>query len=122
MKKILFIFFLIFTNTAFAEEEILLTCTVTKSNKYYFVINKTKLTSKFMNVSKDVLNGKLSINENTYILHFPKTRKRYETFVMINRYSGKMHYEFGDPPFGEFNLNNVVNQGNCSIDPNVRKF
>ena len=122
MKKILFIFFLIFTNTAFAEEEILLTCTVTKSNKYYFVINKTKLTSKFMNVSKDVLNGKLSINENTYILHFPKTRKRYETIVIINRYSGKMNYEFGDPPFGEFNLNNVVNQGNCSIDPNVRKF
>ena len=47
------------TSSVFADEEILLTCTTTKSVKHYFVINKTKSIAKFMSVSINPVVGKL---------------------------------------------------------------
>ena len=105
------------------DEEILIVCTVGKegTRKRYFVINRSRSIAKFMNSSK-VVNGKLTTTENSYVLHFPKTKTRYETLVRVNRYSGEMEWEHGEPPFGEFNLKNVVSAGVCSQGKNIKRF
>ena len=106
------------------DEEILIVCTMGKgdTDKRYFVINKSGSIAKFMNASKNVVNGKLTTTENSYVLHFPKTKTRYETLVRINRYSGQIEWEHGEPPFGEFNLKNVVSAGVCSQGKNIKRF
>ena len=97
------------------DEEILIVCTMGKGNedKRYFVINKTGSIAKFMNL-KNVHNGKLTTTDNSYVLHFQKTKTRSEIVVIINRYSGKIEWEHGEPPFGEMNPKNFFSLGVCS--------
>ena len=129
MKKLLFTIFLIFffiMKSVYADDEILLICSNTKSYKYYFVINKSQSIAKVVDVSTKPVVGKLIKTENLYILHFPeistKTVNRYETQVRINRYSGKMEHEVGTPPFNEYNERNRLIIGECSQSKNVKKF
>ena len=129
MKQIIFTFFAILfsiNSSVFADDEILLICTSTKSAKYHFVINKTKSIAKVMDVSTNPIVGKFTETENAYILLFPKIStksvNRYETHVVINRYSGKMEYEVGTPPFNEYNYKNLYILGECSLHKNVKKF
>ena len=75
-----------------------------------------------MNSSNNVVDGKLTTTENSYILHFPKTKKRYETLVMINRYSGKIEWEHGEPTLGEWNSKTVYISGVCSQGKNIKRF
>ena len=91
------------------DEEILIVCTMGKgdTDKRYFVINKSRSIAKFMNDSENVVNGKLTTTENSYVLHFPGTKTRYEALHRINRYSGRIEWEHGEPPFGEFNMKNI---------------
>ncbi|MDC1357730.1 hypothetical protein N8310_09105 [Pseudomonadota bacterium] len=126
MKKILvtlFTMLLCKTSSAFADDEILLICTSTKyAAKYYFVINKSESVAKVMDVFPNSIVGKLTETENSYVLHFPKSKKRYETHVVIYRYSGKMEYQVGTPPFMEYNEKNRLILGKCSLKKNVKKF
>tara|TARA_B100001057_G_scaffold315660_1_gene315807 strand:+ start:323 stop:703 length:381 start_codon:yes stop_codon:yes gene_type:complete len=126
MKQIIFTFFAILfsiNSSVFADDEILLICTSTKyAAKYYFVINKSKSVAKVMDVFPNPILGKLTETENSYILLFPKSKKRYETHVVIYRYSGKMEYQVGTPPFTEYNEKNRLILGKCSLNKNVKKF
>jgi len=129
MKQIIYTFFAIFfsiNSSVFADDEILLICTSTQSVKHHFLINKTKSIAKVMDVSISPIVGKFTETENAYILLFPKIStknvNRYETHVVINRYSGKMEYEIGTPPFREYNVTNRLIWGDCSIRKNVKKF
>lgn len=129
MKKLLFTIFLIFffiMKSVNAEDEILLICSNKKSYKYYFVINKSQSIAKVVDVLTKPIIGKLTETVNSYILQFPeistKSVNRYETQVRINRYSGKMEYEVGTPPFNEYNERNRLIIGECSQSKNVKKF
>lgn len=119
--------FVLVSNAVMSDEakdaEILIVCTMEKRNmdKKYFVINKSESIAKFMNPTNAV-KGKLTTTENSYVLHFPKTPKRYETIVKINRYSGQVEWEHGEPPFGEFNLKNIAMAGVCSQGKNIKRF
>ena len=79
-----------------------------------------------MDVLTKPIIGKLTETVNSYILQFPeistKSVNRYETQVRINRYSGKMQYEVGTPPFNEYNERNRLIIGECSQSKNVKKF
>ena len=73
-------------------------------------------------LTSNVVNGKLTTTENSYVLRFPKTKTRYETLVRINKYSGKIEWEHGEPPFGELNIKNVSFVGVCSQGKNIKRF
>jgi hypothetical protein len=105
------------------DEEILIVCTMSddSTDKRYFLINKSRSIAKFMNAD-DVHYGKLTTTENAYILHFPKTKKRWEALHTINRYSGKLEWEHGDPPFGRLLSDNVFRLGVCSEGKDVKRF
>jgi hypothetical protein len=99
------------------DEEISIVCMMGKGteDERHFVINEIGSIAKYMNLT-NVLNGKLTTTENSYVLHFPKTKTktRHEILVRINRYSGKIEWEHGEPPFGEMNPKNVFSLGVCS--------
>ena len=99
------------------DEGISIVCMMGKGteDKRHFVINEIGSIAKYMNLT-NVLNGKLTTTENSYVLHFPKTKTRYEILVRINRYSGKIEWEHGEPPFGEMNPKNVFSLGVCSLE------
>ena len=106
-----------------AKEEFLLICQIGKNgdDETYFVINPQLRIAKFMNPEVVVI-GSLTTLENNYVLHFAKTQNRYETLVKINRYSGKLAWEHGQPPFGEENIKNIFRSGVCSKDKNITRF
>ena len=106
------------------DEEVLLVCTGAGSgaDKSYFVINQNESSAEFMNPSEHVVQGKLRATKNAFVLHFPKTKTRYETLVTVNRYSGKMEWEHGEPPFGELFSQNVFRLGVCTQGKNIKRF
>ena len=104
------------------KEEFLLVCDI-DGTREFFVINEKSLVVKFMTAGDDIVLGKIIIKENRYDLHFPKIKKkRKETLVKINRYSGNLEWEYGKPPFGKYSSKNDHAVGLCSKEKNVRKF
>ena len=104
------------------KEEFLLVCEI-DSTKEIFVIIPKSMVVKFMTAGDDVIVGNLTITENRYDLHFPKIKKkRNETLVKINRYTGNLEWEHGKPPFGKFSSKNDHYVGVCSKEKNIRKF
>jgi hypothetical protein len=115
MKVLLFaalVLFLFFSQTASA---LFLKC-----NKHIFQLNLKNHTAKFVSVDSNIT-GKLETRDNLYILRFPKTKERWETWVKINRYSGEMEWEHGSKPFFTGNSNNVFFSGVCKII-NIQKL
>ena len=67
-------------------------------------------------------NGSVEVTDTHYSFIIPKTEKTYEARITVNRYSGEATYEFGEPPFGKLNRDNVLHTGICenvSDKPNL---
>jgi len=60
------------------------------------------------------VSGELKVKEHHYYFFFPKTNKRYETHLIVNRYSGKLSWEHGSPPFGALSKDNIHLSGTCN--------
>ena len=67
-----------------------------------------------MVLSDSYVSGTLEVNEHHYYFIFPKTNKRYETHITVNRYSGKASWEYGSPPFGSSSIDNIHLSGTCN--------
>ena len=104
------------------NEEFLLVCEI-DGTREFFVLNPKSLVVKFMTAQHDVVIGNITIKENRYDLHFPKIKKkRNETLIKINRYSGELEWEYGRPPFGRYSPKNEHSVGVCSKKKNIKKF
>jgi hypothetical protein len=110
-----------FSNTQ-QEDEFLLTCEMSGGSKTHFVLNPKTQKAKYLN-SNDMEVGELTTNEHKYVLHFPEVKdKRYEMVIQVNRYSGKLDWEHGIPPFGSFNAKNIFRSGTCVKGKNKPQF
>jgi hypothetical protein len=86
-----------------------------------FVINTTS--GQVIQVDKvPARYGHAAITHNAYIIHFSASDVFREGVVTINRYTGIGEFEFGDPPFGELNLNNIYHEKTCNTGPVETKF
>ena len=72
--------------------------------------------------SGELVIGDLAVEQHQYTLTFPKTENRYETHVVVNRYSGRMEFEAGVEPFGELSSKNIFWTGSCEKREHERKF
>ena len=102
-----------------------LTCGISNAANEMFVCNMsngeelhlifTTNTSKAdMVLSAYHVSGKLEVKEHHYYFVFPKANDRYETHITVNRYSGRLSWEHGSPPFGSLSINNIHLSGACS--------
>ena len=89
--------------------------------KQVFVLFPEQGQARFVSTDPAVT-GILTVNEHKYVLHFPSTEERYETVVNVNRYTGEMEFEAGEPPFGELNSKNIFWTGNCESGRHERRF
>lgn len=103
-----------------AEREVMLDCELERRAyeldvqvSHKILINTFEFTAKFAN-HREIRTGELKVEGNTYVLHFPKTEIRHEEVVTVNRYTGETKWEFGKPPFGEFNSDNIIYNGACT--------
>ena len=118
MRYVVLFLFFILTSNAYAKE-VMIKCTK-KADERIFVLFKD--TGKALYASAGDIRGTFKETETEYKLHFPKTDERYEMVVTINRYSGEILKEFGQPPFGEFKKGNVFWSAKCSEMAHKKKF
>lgn len=105
-----------------SADELMLTCQdETGSLTSVFVINTTS--GLVMQVDQvPARYGHAAITHNAYVIHFKASYTHREGVVTINRYTGVGEFEFGNPPFGEFNMNNIYHEKTCSTGPVETKF
>ena len=94
-----------------AESDIMLVCEGS-AGEFYFVLQPDQGKAQFVNKDPMVA-GQLIVRENVYVMKFPATKRRWETWVRVNRYSGKMEFEAGKPPFFTTNFDNIFSLGKC---------
>lgn len=112
MNRYCTILLLAFSGSAFAGE-LTLSCEKCPIVHFYFVFDDSSDSVKqfFSNTAK-IRYGKYEKTDTNYKFHFPKGEGFYETRVFIDRFSGKMNWESGSPPFGA-NLNNSYLKAQC---------
>ncbi len=95
-----------------AESDIMLVGERSGGGEWYFVLQPDQGKAQFVDPDPMVV-GQLIVRENVYVMKFPATKSRWETWVRVNRYSGKMEFEAGKPPFFARNFDNVLSLGKC---------
>jgi len=91
----------------------MLACNMNNGDELHLIF--TANTNKADMVLSDYhVSGNLKVKEHHYYFIFPKTNKRYETHITINRYSGKLSWEHGSPPFGSLSVDNIHLSGACN--------
>jgi len=127
MKKHLPLFAIFIASSCFisvvkaASDEIALDCAMEGGSTTFFVIKPDKGQSTLV-LPESAVEGTLSISKEYYTLNFPETESRWQTKVIVGRYTGTLVWEHGKPPFGEMSLDNVYRTGTCSKSTVIHKF
>ena len=102
-------------------ETVALECHMAGGGIHYFIIDLANETAQFVTAETTVV-GMVHGDEHRYELSFPRSENRWEIRVHINRYSGTLAWEHGEPPFGQNSTNNVFRSGNCAKSDNRPKL
>jgi hypothetical protein len=89
------------------------TCKMNNGDELHLIFT-TNTNKADMVLSDYHVSGNLKVEEHHYYFIFPKTNKRYETHITVNRYSGKLSWEHGSPPFGSLSTDNIHLSGTCN--------
>lgn len=88
-------------------------CKMNNGDEFHLIYT-TNTNKADMILSDYDVSGTLKVNEHHYYFIFPKTNKRYETHITVNRYSGQLSWEYGSPPFGSSSIDNMHLSGTCT--------
>lgn len=113
MNKVFLVFTIaLATNFAFAAD-VSLQCTMGGGGITNLEASTPTKKAKLI-IGDEVVDGVLDTTEHHYLLSFPRTTKRYETHISVNRLTGEFTWEHGQPPFGKDNIKNHKRTGLCS--------
>jgi len=104
---------LLYSGTALSQGS-MLACAMKRNVEIHIIFNSNKSDAELV-LSDSSVKGTSSTSEHHYKFTFPETNTRRETYVVINRYNGKLEWEIGEPPFNSFNMGNLTNTGICKI-------
>jgi len=121
MKQLALIVVLFAYGGTVSAEALTLECLFGDSTKTVFILDVTEMSAQLVTL-EEVVTGTLQTDEHRYQLQFPKSEDRWEVHVRIERYSGKLSWEHGEPPFGKFSTSNVFRSGKCEKIANKPKF
>jgi hypothetical protein len=116
----LLVVLLVFLSIANAET-VTLECLFGDNSKSVFILDVSEKTAQLVTL-EGVETGTLQTDENRYQLQLPKSELRWETHIRIERYSGELSWEHGNPPFGELSTENVFRSGECEKISNKPKL
>ncbi len=95
-----------------AESDIMLVCELSGGGEWHFALQPDQGKAQFVDPDPMAV-GQLIVRENVYFMKFPATKRQWETWVRVNRYSGEMEFEAGKPPFFTTNFDNIFSLGKC---------
>ena len=121
MKRLALIVVLFAYGGTVSAEAFTLDCLFDNGTKSVFILDATEKSAQLITL-EGVETGTLQTDEHQYQLQFPKSEHRWEVYVRIERYSGKLSWEHGEPPFGKFSTSNVFRSGKCEKIANKPKF
>jgi len=121
MKRIALIVVLFVYGGTVSAETLTLECLFDHGTKSVFILDATEKSAQLVKL-EEVVAGTLQTDEHHYQLQFPKSEHRWEVHVQIERYSGKLSWEHGEPPFGKLSADNVFRFGKCEKIANKPKF
>lgn len=103
-----------------AVDDLMLVCNMEWGDDY-FILQPAKGKARRVDIDP-AWESELEVSENTYIMRFPKTNKRLEIWIKVNRYTGELVQEQGAPPFFEIRKKNMRYTGTCKLDAPQRRF
>lgn len=121
MKRLALIAVLFTFGSNASAETVTLECLFGDNSKSVFILDVTEESAQFVAL-EGVETGTLQTDDNRYQLQFAKSEHRWETYIRIERYSGKLSWEHGKPPFGKFSKDNVFRSGECEKIANKPKL
>jgi hypothetical protein len=89
-----------------------LKCLTASNNEFQLLFEPTDGTARLITVDGPVA-GRVSAQEAYYEFSFPPSEGRFETRVLVQRFSGALNWEHGSPPFGKASEKNVRWLGKC---------
>ena len=115
MKRIALIAVLVTYGGCVNADALTLECVFGDNSKSVFILDVTEESAQIVKL-EGVEIGTLRMDKHRYDLRFPKTEHSWEKHVRIERYSGSLSREHGQPPFGVFSKDNVFRSGKVRED------
>ena len=115
MNKYIVILLLVFSESVCAEVTTL-SCKIGKSNNIMYLIIDDSNNTVIKTYVDDpfVSKGKVVITKSHYVTSFPMSERRYEIEIIIDRYSGNLSWEHGEPLFSQSSPENIRQRGKCT--------
>ena len=111
MKKLLIASLTVLPTNMLAED-LLLNCKLNNGGTRHFLVSPAKLTVQLVD-AEDAHICDLKVLQNMYIWNCSETDKLYAQQGKANRFTGKFELEIGNPPYGEWDPNNLLLIGSC---------
>ena len=118
MKKLLIAILTVLPTNMLAED-LLLNCKLDNGGTRHFLVSPDKSTVQPVDTQEANI-CELKVLPNMYIWNCSETGKIYAQQGKANRFTGKFELEIGNPPYGEWDPNNLLLFGSCkklSADP-----
>ena len=103
------------------QAAILLECKLSNGAERFFLIDQKHQRVGLVD-TPDNQKCVLKAEENIFEWECAAQPERWASIARVNRYTGAFELEWGTPPFGKYNLDNVFLTGICTLSEGVRKF
>ena len=94
----------------------MLTCRQGEFVAYVLLLDPGAETTRLVSVDPPH-HGKLAVTDNSYAISFERRKDRWAGRMRVNRFTGEYEFEWGKPPFGESNPDNIFGMGFCTKGP-----
>lgn len=123
MNKYIAILLLVFSGSVCAKVTTL-SCKIENSNNIMHLIIDDSNNTVIKTYADDpfISKGKVIITKSHYVTNFPMSDRKYEIEIIIDRYSGNLSWEHGEPPFRQSSPENIRQRGKCikiANEPNM---
>lgn len=109
------------TQAAAEDDELWFRCALSKGGQIDFLmmIEDAQVTHISFD---DAQTCEMTVTKNLFEWQCEGTEERWASYGRINRYTGELEREWGEPPFGKHSSNNVYMTGLCQKVDQPRKF
>ena len=103
------------------QAAILLDCNLSNGGQRFFLVNERNKSVGLVD-TPDNQKCALRAEEHMFEWECAKISGRWASAGRVYRYTGEFELDWGTPPFGKYNLDNVFVTGTCTLSEGVRKF
>lgn len=111
---VILIIMLIGFQTTLQSQDLAMTCNMQYGGRIFIAIIPETMESDLA-YNGALIRGSMMVGTHLFHFVYPASDNRYEIRISVNRRSGDLFWEHGNPPFGASNRRNVHKRGLCDV-------